>query len=223
MCGRYVLKSDLGLLQHRFKFPSGETPYAANFNIAPSQNVLTVTNQGARHAQYMRWGLIPFWATDPHVGYKTINARAESLDEKPTFRNAFKKRRCLILADGFFEWSARGAEKIATYLFLKSMKPFAFAGLWETWASPEGEHIRSCTIVTTESNSLIKPLHHRMPVILSEEAEALWLDPITSDPKILKAPLLPTPSELMDCYEVSSSVNSVNNTGPDIIEEVSSI
>ena len=154
------------------------------------------------------------------IGYRMINAKSETLAERSSFRNAFKKRRCLVLAVGFFEWRKEGKEKIPTYIFLKSREPFAFAGLWETWKSPEDEVVKSCTIVTTEPNSFIEPIHNRMPVMLSEEAEALWLDPLTEDPTVRQQLLVPSPPELMDSYEVSSLVNTPKNQGKEIIESV---
>jgi len=207
-------------LQQRFKFATSDLDYKPRYNIAPTQDVLTVINNGERHAQFMRWGLVPFWAKELKIGSRMINAKAETLAEKASFRNAFKKRRCLVPADGFYEWRKEGKEKIPTYIFQKSREPFAFAGLWETWKSPEDEVVRSCTIVTTEPNSFVEPIHNRMPVMLSEEAEALWLDPLTEDPAVLKQLLVPFPPELMDSYPVSTLVNSPRNQGKEIIEPV---
>ena len=218
MCGRYTLKSDLSFLQQRFKFLRSEIPYKPRYNIAPTQDVLTVTNDGQRHAQFMRWGLIPFWAKDLKIGYKMINAVSETAAEKPAFRTAFRKRRCLVLADGFFEWIRDGKTKIPYHIFLKSGEPFAFAGLWDSWKSPKEEVVHSCTIMTCQPNEFMAPIHNRMPVILDEEAEALWLDPMTEDPNILKKLLVPAPWELMGSYEISPLVNSPKNKGPEIIE-----
>jgi len=220
MCGRYTLESDMSFLQMRFKFAASDMKYKPRYNIAPTQDVLTVTNDGDRHGQFMRWGLVPFWAKDLKIGYRMINAKAETLAERSAFRNAFKKRRCLVLADGFFEWRKDGKERIPTYIFLKSKEPFAFAGLWEIWKSPDDEIIPSCTIVTTEPNSFIEPIHNRMPVMLSEEAEALWLDPLTEDPMVLQQLLVPSPPELMDSYEISTLVNTPKNQGKELIEPV---
>jgi len=220
MCGRYTLESDISFLQMRFKFAASDMKYKPRYNIAPTQDVLTVTNDGDRHGQFMRWGLVPFWAKDLKIGYRMINAKAETLAERSAFRNAFKKRRCLVLADGFFEWRKDGKERIPTYIFLKSKEPFAFAGLWEIWKSPDDEIIPSCTIVTTEPNSFIEPIHNRMPVMLSEEAEALWLDPLTEDPMVLQQLLVPSPPELMDSYEISTLVNTPKNQGKELIEPV---
>lgn len=156
MCGRYTLESDMEFLQQRFNFAITDLDYKPRYNIAPTQDVLTVTNNRGRHAQFMRWGLVPFWAKDLKIGSRMINAKAETLAERSAFRNAFKKRRCLVLADGFFEWRKEGKEKIPIYIFLKSREPFAFAGLWETWKSPDDEVVKSCTIVTTEPNSFME-------------------------------------------------------------------
>ena len=217
MCGRYVLESDLDFLQAQFAFDHHGLEYRPRYNIAPTQQVLTVTNDGQRQAEYMRWGLIPFWAKDPKIGNRMINAVGETAATKPAFRAAFKKRRCLVLADGFYEWRKDGKEKIPTFIYLKSRKPFAFAGLWETWKAPDGEAVRSCTIITTKPNDFVAPIHNRMPVILSEETEALWLDPITEQADTLSPLLVPSPSEYMDCYEVSNFVNSPKNDGSECI------
>lgn len=221
MCGRYVLKSNLDFLQGRFSFDDHRLEFRPRYNIAPTQQVLTITNGGQRRAELMRWGLIPFWAKAPKIGYRMINAVGETAATKPAFRAAFKKRRCLIPADGFFEWRKDGKQKVPTYIFLKSRKPFAFAGLWESWKSPDGETIRSCTIVTTKPNEFIEPIHNRMPVILSEETEALWLDPMTEKADTLSALLIPSPAELMEAYEVSNFVNYAKNEGRECVLPVS--
>ena len=220
MCERYALESDMQFLEPRFKFAVSDLDVKPRYKIAPTQDVLTVTNNGERHAQFLRWGLVPFWAKDLKIGYRMINAKAETLAERSAFRNAFKKRRCLVIADGFFEWRKEGKEKIPTYIFLKSREPFASAGLWETWKSPEDEVVRSCTIVTTEPNSFVEPIHSRMPVMLSEEAETLWLDPMTEDPEVLQQLLVPYPPESMDSSPVSTMVNSPRNQGKEIIQLV---
>ena len=217
MCGRYSLYSDLSFLQLRFKF-KGNLQIVPRYNIAPSQEILTVTNDGERQGEFMRWGLIPFWAKDMKIGYKMINARTETAATSGAFKHAFKRRRCLIPADGFFEWRKEGKERYPTYIYLKSKETFAFAGLWETWKSPAGESIRSCTIMTTEPNSFIEPIHNRMPVILDQEGEALWLDPMTEDPKTLQQLLVPFPPEDLDSYQISDMVNSPKNQGAEIIQ-----
>jgi len=220
MCGRFTLTSNLDDLQGRFQFEAVDLDYRPSYNIAPTQQVLTVTNDGQRRAQLMRWGLVPFWAKDLKIGNRMINAVGETVATKPAFRSLIKKRRCLILADGFFEWRKELKEKIPTYIFLKSKEAFAFAGLWDTWKSPDGEVVQSCTIVTTTPNGFVAPIHNRMPVVLSDEAEALWLDPVTEDAGVLTPLLIPSPSEAMDSYTVSQLVNSPRNNVPECISPV---
>ena len=217
MCGRFTLTSNMDDLQGRFGFEARDLVYRPSYNIAPTQLVLAVTNDGQRRAELMRWGLIPFWAKDIKIGYRMINAVGETAATKPAFRAAFKKRRCLILADGFFEWRKDGKEKIPTYIFLKSREPFAFAGLWETWKSPVGETVKSCTIITTKPNEFIEPIHNRMPVILSGETEALWLDPMTEEPDALQPLIQASTGELMESRIVSSLVNSPKNNSPECV------
>ncbi len=222
MCGRFTLTSNLDELQGRFGFLSEFTDsefydHGPRYNIAPTQPVLTVTNDGQRRGELMRWGLVPFWAKDVKVGARMINAVGETASAKPAFRTAFKKRRCLVLANGFYEWKKEGKLKLPTYIYARGGEPMAFAGLWETWKSPEGQVVRSCTIITTAANSFIQPLHNRMPVILSDETQALWLDPLTEDPKILEPLLIPAPIELLSSHPVPDTVNSVKNQGPECI------
>jgi putative SOS response-associated peptidase YedK len=150
-----------------------------------------------------------------------INAVGETVATKPAFRAAFKKRRCLVLANGFYEWKPDGKRKLPTYIYPRNGEPMAFAGLWETWKSPEGEVVQSCTIITTEANPFIQTLHTRMPVILSDETQALWLDPLTEDPKNLEPLLIPAPVELLTSHRVSETVNSVKNQGPECIVPLS--
>jgi putative SOS response-associated peptidase YedK len=190
------------------------------YNIAPTQQVLTVVNEGERLGEMMRWGLVPSWAKDIKIGNRMINAVSETAASKPAFRSAFRRRRCLVLADGFFEWRKEGKKRVPLYFSQKSGDPMAFAGLWENWKSAEGDWIRSCTILTTAANSFIEPVHNRMPVILSSETEPLWLDPITETPDILEPLLVPAPPELLDVREVSPVVNNARSEGPDCIATV---
>ena len=223
MCGRYTLSSKLDDLQGRFGFEARDLEYRPRYNIAPTQQVMVVSVDsqfGNRQAELMRWGLVPFWAKDLKIGARMINAQSETAATKPAFRAAFKKCRCLILADGFFEWRKDGKEKIPTYIFQKSKTPFAFAGLWENWKSPDGESVRSCTILTTTPNELIKPIHNRMPVILSEETEALWLDLLTEQAETLTPLLIPSPAEELTTVVVSNLVNSYKNSGPECVQPV---
>ena len=223
MCGRFTLSANLDDLQGRFGFMARDLEYRPRYNIAPTQPVLVVSvdsQHGNRRAEFMRWGLVPFWAKDLKIGSRMINAVAETAAGKPAFRAAFKKRRCLILADGFFEWRKDGKEKIPTYISQKSKAPFAFAGLWENWKSPEGDQVRSCTILTTTPNELIQPIHNRMPVILSQETEALWLDPMTEAAETLTPLLIPSPAEELTSIVVSGHVNSARNEGQECVQPV---
>ena len=221
MCGRYSLKADIAQLAMRFEFAADEAIHEPAYNIAPTQQVLTVTNDGERRAGYMRWGLIPFWAKDAKIGYRMINARGETVAEKPSFRTALRKRRCLILADGFYEWQKLGGkQKRPMRIVLKSGEPFAFAGLWETWKDPEGELIKSCTIITTAANDFLRPIHDRMPVILPRESESFWMDKDVEDPLALTSVIAPYPDDEMDAFEVSTLVNNTRNKGSEVIDPV---
>ncbi len=193
-----------------------DTPLPARFNIAPSQPVATVRtldSTAGRRFSLLRWGLIPSWAKDKSIGYKLINARSETIDTKPSFRNAFKRRRCLILSDGYYEWKKQAAstKKQPYYIRLRDGQPFAFAGLWETWQPGDGSALESCTIITTEANDLTRPIHPRMPVILDPDDYDRWLDPNSSDTAELKARLGPFRSESMTLFPVSTLVNSPKN------------
>ena len=221
MCGRYSLKADIAQLAMRFEFAADEAIHEPAYNIAPTQQVLTVTNDGELRAEYMRWGLIPFWAKDAKIGYRMINARGETVAEKPSFRTALRKRRCLILADGFYEWQKLGGkQKRPMRIVLKSGEPFAFAGLWETWKDPEGELIKSCTIITTAANDFLRPIHDRMPVILPRESESFWMDKDVEDPLALTSVIAPYPDDEMDAFEVSTLVNNTRNKGSEVIDPV---
>ena len=216
MCGRYSLTADLGELAGRFEFDGDWDAFDKRYNIAPTQEVLTVVGGETRRAGYMRWGLIPFWAKNASIGSRMINARAETVAEKPAFRDALRRRRCLVLADGFYEWQRVGKNKRPMRIVMGSGEPFAFAGLWETWKNSEGTVIPSCTIITTTPNDLLKPIHNRMPVILSKEVEGFWLDDNVDDPAALTSVLTPYPDDAMEAFEVSSLVNSATNDGPEV-------
>ncbi|BBW95970.1 SOS response-associated peptidase [Geobacillus icigianus] len=221
MCGRFTLTAELETLQALFRFRY-EGPLAPRFNIAPSQEVLTVVaEKGERVGKMMRWGLVPFWAKDVRIGAKMINARAETVDEKASFRQAFKRRRCLILADGFYEWKKEGKTKVPYRFMLATGAPFAFAGLWERWEGASGP-LETCAIMTTRANELIAPIHDRMPVILPSERHDDWLDPSFDDSEYLKTFLRPYPSEQMRMYEVAPLVNSPKNDVSACIEPVNS-
>ena len=218
MCGRYSLTPDMDQMQIRFGFHAGDLSHRPRYNVAPTQEVLTITNDSVENrAQFMRWGLVPFWAKDLSIGQRMINARAETVVEKPSFRKAFQSRRCLILADGFYEWKRDGKGKVPMRIVIKSGDPFGFAGLWETWKSPDGQLVKSCTIITTTPNAVTEPIHNRMPVILTEDAESLWLDPSNSDISELRELLVPYPANEMEAYEVSTLVNSPKHDVPECV------
>ena len=223
MCGRYTLASSPTSLTEtfpEFEFLDELTP---RYNITPTQPIAVVPNNGTGRVEFFRWGLIPPWAKDPKIGNRMINARSETLAEKPSFRNAFKRRRCLVLADGYYEWRKEdnGAFKTPFHIRLASEKPFAFAGLWESWRpSGETEPVLSCSIITCAANELLESIHHRMPVILAQEAYDLWLDPVESHPTTLNHLLAPFPAKEMMAFPVSRLVNRPKNDSPECIRPV---
>lgn len=220
MCGRFTLTADPHVIQQKFNLKTPPEALQARYNIAPSQPVGVITNDDPTVLTFHRWGLIPSWAKEESIGNRMINARSETLAEKPSFRAAFKRRRCLIPADGFFEWTGEGKDRKPMYVHLKDHELFAFAGLWEVWHNPDGDEIRSCTIITSEPNDLVKPLHHRMAVILREEDYQTWLAPQEMDAKDLMPLLAPLESERMAVYEVSKVVNKPQNDIPACIEPI---
>ena len=213
MCGRFTLhtsREDLQLAFEGFVFPDVEPRY----NIAPTLDILVVRGDGAREVTEARWGLIPQWAKDPRIGSRMINARAETLSEKSAFREAFRKRRCLVVADGFYEWrKEQDGRKTPVYIQLDTGKPFAFAGLWDRWHPPSGDSVTSCTIITTKANRLVASIHDRMPVILPPSAYDPWLDSDTDEPEILNGLLVPFPDASMSLRPVTPYVNSARNEG----------
>ncbi len=219
MCGRYTLKSDGRRVAKAFGL--AETPeFAERYNIAPTQNVSVVLEENGRKLETVHWGLIPSWSKDPSIGSRMINARAETVSEKPSFRSAFKKRRCLIPADGFYEWKKEPGGKQPYYLRLKSRQVFAFAGLWESWRMEGGEEMLSATIITTEPNEVAAEVHNRMPVILPPELYDAWLEPDNDDREELLSMLAPYPAEEMETYPVSRRVNRPANDEPGVLEPV---
>ena len=220
MCGRFSLTADLGELARRFEFDGNLLDLEPNYNVAPTQNVLTVIGGENRRGGFIRWGLIPHWAKTASIGSRMINARAETVAQRPAFRDAFRRRRCLVLADGFYEWQRAGSVKKPMRIVMESGEPFAFAGLWAMWRDSEGNRIPSCTIITTEANDLLRPIHNRMPVILPREMEEFWLDRDVQDVAVLENALTAYPSELMQTYQVSTFVNSARNNGPQVVEPV---
>jgi len=224
MCGRFTLTLDPEELKEFFpgiEFPGNTTP---RYNIAPTQPVAVITNSAASKVDFFLWGLIPSWAKDAEIGSRLINARAETLAEKPSFRTAFKRRRCLILADGFYEWQeipgSRGKQPM--FIHIEGRKPFAFAGLWELWHAPDASPVYTCTIITTQPNALMEPIHNRMPVILPASAYETWLNPDERHPSQLNQLLVPYPAELMSAYPVSRQVNSPQNDSPGCIHPLES-
>jgi putative SOS response-associated peptidase YedK len=222
MCGRFTQTATPAAIAQQFdvhNFPLLKPRY----NIAPSQPVATIridSKTMTRQLVLLRWGLIPSWAKDPKIGFHCINAKAETVAKKPSFRAAFRKRRCLVVATGFYEWQVQGKTKQPMWIGLKSRQPFAFAGLWEQWKPPEGDTIESCTILTTEPNELMRPIHDRMPVVLPAEAYPQWLDPTVQDVDSLKTLLRPYPSEDLIAYPVSTLVNNPRHDVPECLEPV---
>lgn len=222
MCGRYTFAPDLSQIGELFPGFSVSLPAGleARYNIAPTQEVPVVLNDGRREVSLARWGLVPSWAKDPAIGNRLINARAETLAAKPSFRSAYRRRRCLILADGFYEWQKVPGQtrKQPVFVRLRGGEPFAFAGLWEVWRRGEGAPLRSCVIVTTGPNPLLAKIHDRMPVILPRASHAAWIEEGERDPGELGALLRPYPPDAMEAYPVSTLVNSPRNDSPACIE-----
>ena len=216
MCGRFTLVSPFVAVTERFR-ASAPSDLRPRYNIAPGQEVLCVLCDRETRIETVRWGLIPSWAKDPSIGNRLINARAETLAERPSFRKAFAKRRCLIVADGFFEWRPAGKHKIPVYIFLKSKAPFGLAGLYETWKAPDGREIRTCTIITTDANDLVRPAHNRMPAILPRDVEDRWLDPEERSRERLLSLLKPYPAGEMAAHDVSPIMNNACHEAPDCI------
>jgi putative SOS response-associated peptidase YedK len=223
MCGRFTRFSPIQKFADLFGTQAG---FSLNprYNIAPSQALLLGRNavEGGRELVSLHWGLIPYWAKEPRIGYSTINARAETVAEKPTFRDAFRYRRCLIAADGYYEWRKLERTKQPYFIALKDGEPFAFGGLWEHWAQKD-QSIDSCAIIVTEANPLTKAIHGRMPVILSPEDYDAWMDPDLQHTERLKAFLRPYPPERMCAYPVSTTVNDPKNDKPELITKARSI
>jgi putative SOS response-associated peptidase YedK len=239
MCGRFTLTVDPAELQDAFGDFIFPQQFAPRFNIAPTQPVLVLSNNGtpappALHPQrgasvagsardnkadFFLWGLIPSWAKDPSIANKLINARGETIAEKPSFRGSFKYKRCLILADGFYEWKAQAGVKTKTpyFIHMKDRRPFAFAGLWDEWHSPDGGTLKTCTIITTEPNELMSTLHNRMPVILHKKDYADWIDPAPRTPESLLPLIRPFPADAMSAYPVSTLVNAPGNDRPECV------
>lgn len=221
MCGRFVQYSLFPLLKIEFSLQSGaDIPLRPSYNIAPTQEIPVVVNEEGNRLITCRWGLVPPWSKDPSIGSRMINARAETLAEKPSFKEPLKKHRCLIVTDGFYEWKKTDGGKVPVYITMKDGRPFGFAGLFSDWRPTEGEIIRTCTIVTSEPNELLEPIHNRMPVIIKPDDRDIWLDPDEHDPSRLTPLLAPYPSGELDAWEVSKEVNSPGNDGLENIRPV---
>jgi len=209
MCGRFILLTDLSVIVESFRIGDVAAEYKPGSNISPGQQISAVIrSEDANKLVDFRWGLIPSWAKDPSIGNRMFNARAETIAEKPSFREAFKKRRCLIVADGFYEWQKIGRIKKPLRFSLKSGEPFGLAGLYETWISPEQKPVHTCTIITTEPNDLLRPIHNRMPVIVKKELEDFWIDQGSHKSGDLLSILKPYPAVDM---EVSEAIMLRNN------------
>ncbi|MEX2462145.1 MAG: SOS response-associated peptidase [Paenibacillaceae bacterium] len=220
MCGRYTVTVTIDELLLRYATDIKSPFHTPRYNIAPTQIVPAVVNKDGRNQIVdFKWGLIPPWAKDEKIAYKTFNARAETLEEKPSFRSSIKYKRCLIIADSFYEWKNIGIDKQPMRIQLINEKVFSFAGLHETWSRPGGEVIQSCCIITTTSNELMKDIHDRMPVILRREDELLWLNQDLKEPEKLRHLLVPYDSKKMYAYPVSNRVGNVRNNDENLIQK----
>ena len=222
MCGRFTLTVDIQTVAKTLHASvPASLQSAPRYNVAPTQNIVTVINDGdgGRHLEMLRWGLIPSWAKEESIGSRMINARAETLAEKPSFKRLLHNRRCLIAADGFYEWAQEPGTKSKTpmYITLKDHEPFAFAGLWDSWRTPDGQPLRTCTIITTEPNELMTSIHTRMPALLLPDALDNWLDPDVQDEQALLHLLRPYPTELMTARPVSRLVNDPKHDSAELI------
>jgi putative SOS response-associated peptidase YedK len=229
MCGRFVQVSSPELLVQRFNVDEVTAPHhEPSYNVAPRSSVYAVRDRveddaRRRYLSELRWGLVPSWAKDPRVGDRMINARAESLAEKPAYERAFRRHRCVVPAEGFYEWQRRGRSKHPMFVHRRDGEPMAFAGLWAAWRDgeePDGDWLRSCAIVTTEANDVLAPIHDRMPVVLEERDWDTWLNPTADDAESLTKLLVPASNDLLGVYHVSSAVNSADNDGPELVERV---
>jgi putative SOS response-associated peptidase YedK len=222
MCGRFTASFEFREIKVRYRLQSDLPPLARRYNIAPSQEVpVIIQNGGKNELKIMRWGLVPSWAPDRSIANRMINARAESITEKPSFRRLVESRRCLIPADGFYEWRREGSGKVPVWFHLKKKEPFAFAGLWDVWRDGEGEILHTFTIITTVPNDLLRRIHNRMPVIFDSLQARQWLDPRLSTRNAdIAAVLAPFPSELMESHDVSPLVNKPEFDSSDCIHPI---
>lgn len=224
MCGRYALYSEKDEITEHFGAESKDDGiFVPRYNIAPGSinPVVLVGKSRDTGIGALKWGLVPSWSKDEKIGYSLINARSETLNEKPSFKNSFERRRCVIPANGFYEWKKfTEKKKIPFYIRLLKQHLFGFAGLFDSWETPDGDKLFTYTIITTEANALLQPLHERMPVILRPEQYAIWLDPINSNTETMQNLLTPYPTDEMSVFQVSDIVNNARNDGPELIQPV---
>ena len=221
MCGRFEIHSAIEIIARLFGLGLIDIDIKPNYNVAPSQDIAVVLKDGGRNRLVSsRWGFVPSWSREMKTGYPMINARAETVADKRTFRSSFENNRCLVIADGFYEWKKTGSARQPYYIHLKSGEPFAFAGLYSMWTAPDGEPIRTSTIITTDANDLVKPLHDRMPVILPRSAYERWLDPAVREKELLLNLLTPVSVDELEAYLVTTKVNSYKNNDPENIKPV---
>jgi putative SOS response-associated peptidase YedK len=219
MCGRFTFVISYAEFLRHYRIDREMNRFTPNYNVSPGENIpVVLTDDNMRVLDTYKWGLIPHWAKDPELGSRLINARAETIAEKPAFRHAFSSQRCLVIADGFYEWRKEGKAKLPYYIRLKDRPVFGFAGLWEQWKSPQGTVVKSCTIITVEPNEYLKGIHDRMPAILSREDEMKWIDPAKKDRQALLSMLRPYDSGPMQAYEVSRAVNDPLNNSEECIK-----
>jgi putative SOS response-associated peptidase YedK len=217
MCGRFAFDADVGELTDRFAATAAFDRAHPSFNVTPGSFMPIIIRQSPNRAIRAKWGLVPSWAKDPAIGYKMINARAEGIDQKPSFRASFKSKRCLVPTTGFFEWKHIGKDKVPYFIHVKKEKLFAFAGLYSEWKDAEGVAVPTFTIITTEPNTLMESIHNRMPVILDKKDEETWLNPAEDDTQKLLGLLNPYPATHMEAYVVSKRVNNPRYDDPDIV------
>lgn len=222
MCGRYIFTEEPRKLYRRYDVGASkkiQLETQAMYNIAPGSLVPVVTRNSLNTIEIMKWGLIPHWAKDPKIGYKLINARAETVAQKPSYRSSFKNKRCLVPATGFYEWQQTKEGKVPHLIQMKNHEIFSFAGIYDVWKDIESKEFKTFSIITTAPNELMEPIHNRMPVILDKKEENLWLEKETQEEDLIKA-LNPFPGTKMEAFIVSSKVNSPRNQGKELIQKV---
>lgn len=218
MCGRFVLTVNPEVVQQEFNLTTPPAQMQPRYNIAPTQPVMVITNENPKEATYHKWGLIPSWAKDMSMASKMINARSESAAQKPAYRAAFRRRRCIIPTDGFYEWNENDGKKTPMFIHRPNNELYGMAGLWEIWHDPDGGELRTCSILTTDANAFMQQFHHRMPVILHKNDYALWLSPKEEPLPVLQDLMKAYDVDGLQAYEVSKAVNRVSNDTPSLIE-----